>query len=182
MNRIFVALAAAIILAAGCNPIYTSYDYDKDADFDSYETYSWLVVPDTIPPDAAAALKQNPLEAKRIRQYIDGQLVEKGLTPVETGGDLLVFYHTGGAQLMVLQRTMYSGMDLYATSRVGGSTNVQEITQGALMVDLFDRRQQQLVWRGIAENARRADTPPEQVDDTIEKAVVKIFKEYPPKI
>jgi hypothetical protein len=50
------------------------------------------------------------------------------------------------------------------------------------MVDLFDRRQQQLVWRGIAENARRADAPPEQVDDTIEKAIVKIFKEYPPKI
>ena len=51
MYRVFVALAAAIIVAAGCNPIYTSYDYDKDADFDTYETYSWLIVPDTIASD-----------------------------------------------------------------------------------------------------------------------------------
>ncbi len=180
-TRFLIAIAAVVLFTAGCNPIYTSYDYDKDADFDSYETYTWYVVPDTLPQDAKEAIKKSPLTAKRIRSDIDEQLAKKGLQMVDEGGDLLVFYHTGGAQLLVLQRTMYSGMDLYATSMVGGSTNVQEITQGALIVDLFDAKAKQLVWRGTAENARKEDAPMEQLNETIDKAIEKIFKEYPPK-
>lgn len=179
--RFLIALVAVVIFTAGCNPIYTSYDFDKDADFERYQTYSWYVIPDTIPQDAREAIKMNPLTAKRIRRGIDEQLADKGLRLVDEGGDLLVFYHTGGAQLVVLQRTMYSGMDLWATSRVGGSANVQEITQGALIIDLFDVQAKQLVWRGIAENARKEDAPPGQVNDTIDKAIVKIFEQYPPR-
>jgi len=181
MTRLSIVVAAIIVIAAGCNPIYTSYDYDKDADFERYQTYSWFVPTETMPKDAKEAAIKSPLMAKRIRSNIDEQLALKGLRLVEEGGDLFVFYHLGSEQMIQVQQTMYSGMDLWATSRVGGSMDNKEITQGAIIVDLLDAGAKQLVWRGIAENARAEDAPQEQINDTIDRAIKEIFKKYPPK-
>jgi hypothetical protein len=35
-NTLFKTIGIAAILLVGCNPIYTSHDYDPDADFKSY--------------------------------------------------------------------------------------------------------------------------------------------------
>jgi hypothetical protein len=46
------------------------------------------------------------------------------------------------------------------------------------VVDLVDRRAKQLKWRGTA----KANLDPEQQEkslETIEKAIVKMFREYP---
>ncbi len=181
MTRLSIVVAAIIVIAVGCNPIYTSYDYDKDADFERYQTYMWFVPTETMPKDAQEAAKKSPLTAKRIRRNIDEQLALKGFRLVEEGGDLFVFYHLGSEQMLQVQQTMYSGMDLWATSRVGGSMNNKEITQGAIIVDLLDAGAKQLVWRGIAENAHAKDAPQEQINDTIDRAIKDIFKKYPPK-
>jgi len=175
-------LAAAVfaLLAAGCNPIYVNYDYDKDADFTQYQSYSWMELPESTPQDAAQAQKSSPLVVKKLRGYIDAQLAAKRLSKVEQGGDYLVIYYLDPKQMLFVQQTAYSGMDIWANSRMGGSTTQKEITEGTMIVDLIDSKTNQLVWRGMAENAHESDASMEQLYDTAEKAIAKIFENYPP--
>jgi hypothetical protein len=177
---ILFAIITTAILAAGCNPIYTNYDYDKDADFTQYKTFSWMELPETVPQNAAEAEQSNPLIAKHIRNGVNAQLTSKGLKLLEQGGDLLVIYYTDPKQMLLVQQNAYSGMDLWANSRMGGSTSTKEITEGTIIFDLLDSESKQLVWRGTGENARNDDAPIEQLYDTLDKAIVKIFEMYPP--
>src|SRR5260370_9406012 len=54
-------------------------DYDRTADFSQYKTYSWENVQ-----------TQDPLWVDRIKEAVNGALTAKGLTPVESGGDVAV--------------------------------------------------------------------------------------------
>ncbi len=179
-TAILIVIVTAAMLAIGCNPIYVNYDYDKDADFEKYQTFSWMELPETVPQNAADAQKSNPLVAKRIRSDIDDQLVSKGLRLLEQGGDLLVIYYLDPKQMLVVQQNAYSGMDMWANARVGGSISTKEVTEGTIIVDLLDGKAKQLVWRGTAENTRRDDAPIAQIYETLDKAIVKIFENYPP--
>ena len=175
-----IAIAATAMLAIGCNPIYVNHDYDKDADFARYETYSWMKLPETVPQNATQAQQSSPLVAKRIRSGINDQLASKGLKHLEQGGDLLVTYYLDPKRMLQVQQNAYSGMDVWANSRVGGSISTQEIIEGTIIIDLLDGKANQLIWRGMAENARRENAPIDQLNETIDKAIEKIFKNYPP--
>jgi hypothetical protein len=54
-------------------------DYDRDANFSQYKTYSWEKVQT---PD--------PLWVDRIKAAVDGALAAKGWTQVESGGDISI--------------------------------------------------------------------------------------------
>jgi hypothetical protein len=177
---IVFAIVTIAMLMVGCNPIYVNYDYDKDADFAKYQTFSWMELPEIVPQNPAQAQKSNPLLAKRIRSGVNDQLVSKGLKHLERGGDFLVIYYLDPKQMLLVQQNAYSGMDMWANSRVGGAITTKEITEGTMIIDLLDGQTKELVWRGMAENARRDDAPPEQLNKTIDDAIVKLFENYPP--
>lgn len=176
---LYCSVVALVTLA--CNPIYVSYDYDKDVDFQRFQSYSWMDIPKTEPQNAAEAARSSPLVAKRIRSNIDDQLVAKGLSRVDEGSDLLVVYHLGAKQMIEIQQNNYSGMSMWADSRVGGHAKVDHITEGMIIIDLLDAPSKQLVWRGIAENARKDDAPIDEIYKTIDRAITKVFEKYPPK-
>ena len=54
-------------------------DYDRSADFSRYKTYSWEKVQ-----------TQDPLWVDRIKEAVNAALAAKGLTPVESGGDIAI--------------------------------------------------------------------------------------------
>jgi len=150
--------------------------YDKKTDFSKYKTYSW------VPHQASA----RPVLALDVFGAIDRQLQAKGLQKVDKGGDLVV---NGYGSLSEGMNVSYD-VDVYAapsldgpitwangTPRPGNSTSVY-VEKGTLVVDIADRQSKQLLWRGIA----KAKIDPEQVEKSFEiaeKAVAKMFKEYP---
>jgi hypothetical protein len=176
-GRLSIAIGVALVLFTSCNPVYTDIDYDPNAEFLSYHTFSWLEVPSADPKNATQAREQSPLMAKRIRQGIHNELDKKGVQYIEEGGSLLVIYYLGSQQMTEITKTMYSAGDRVG----GGGATVRDIDKGTLIVDLIDSSTMELVWRGTAENSQRTDVSQDKINETTDKAIKQLFKKYPPK-
>jgi len=173
------ALATAVALIVGCSPIYTSHDYDPDANFASYTSFSWMENQDV---EKANQAKAGPFANDRIHKNIDKELSGKGLARQDDGGDLLVIYYLNGKQVTEVMRTSYGGADMWASARVGGGDAVvTEVNEGMIIIDLLDAKSKTLVWRGTGENAMKADASTEEIYNQLDKVIKKVMGEYPPK-
>ena len=143
------------------------FDYDRAANFGAYKTYRWV--------DAKQGSAGNQLMDQNIKRAIDSQLALKGMQRVETGGDVQVAY-----QVSMEQEKQFDGFGtgprFYGTARVTSST----IEIGKIVVDVFDPAKNQLVWRGAAEKTLDIKKDPEKNFKNLEKAMAKLFKNYPP--
>ena len=59
---------------------------------------------------------------------------------------------------------------------------MRDILVGTLVIDMADAKKGQLVWRGMGVKEVNTQAKPEKRDKSINKAVNKIFKNYPPKV
>jgi hypothetical protein len=95
-------------------------------------------------------------------------------------GDAVVVFH-GASQVKKDLNTFYSGGG-YGYRFGGGmgtaTTTVDEYTVGTLVVDIFDGKSKNLIWRGIAQ-----DELSDKADKNAKKrakAMEKFFKDFPP--
>ena len=165
MKRII--LTGLLCLSALATAQEVQFDYDRSANFSAFRTYQWV--------DRAAGQAPSQLMDQNIKRAIDTQLVSKGLQRVENGGDLQVSY-----QAAVDQEKQFDGFGtgprFWGTTRVTSST----IEIGKLVVDFVDPAKNQLVWRGAAEKTLDIKKDPEKNYRNLEKAMAKLFKNYPP--
>ena len=61
------------------------------------------------------------------------------------------------------------------------TTQVRDILIGTLVIDLADAKKGQLAWRGMGVKEVKTQADPEKRDKSINEALKKIFKNYPPK-
>lgn len=174
MSRLLLSLLMALALASCATPrVYT--DHDPSAQFSSYRTYSWREKPEKAPP----------LIARRIVDAIDAQLAAKGWQQVPDGGDVALAAHVASRQEYELD-TFYNdpfwgGWGWHHHWGVGatwGTTRVRSYTVGTLVLDMFDTRTRQAIWRGTAEGT--VSKKPEKVNADIQTAVTKMFANFPP--
>src|SRR5258706_9768818 len=78
-RTIFASLGVALLFATASFAQQVKTDYDRSADFGQYKTYSWEKVQ-----------TQDPLLIDRIKEAVNAALTAKGLTPVDSGGDVAV--------------------------------------------------------------------------------------------
>jgi hypothetical protein len=162
-----IRVTGFLCLAALAAAQEVHFDYDRSANFGSYKTYQWV--------DVANGHAGNQLMDQNIKRAIDQQLAGKGLRRVETGGDLHVVYHAAMDQEKQFD-AWGSGPRWYGTGRVTTST----IQVGKLVVDIYDPAKKQLIWRGAAEKTLDIKKDPEKNYQNLEKAMAKLFKNYPP--
>ena len=182
MQKKHVVLALAALLApAAVLAQKTSYDYDKSANFGSYKTY---------------ALKDGtkvgqPLIDDRIVAAIEAQLAAKGLKKVDANPDVFVVYHTAfdkQKDISTFSSGYGGGYGGYGWRYGGGwgsemsTTQVRDILVGTLVIDVADAAKGQMVWRGMGVKEVDTQAKPEKRDKSINNAVTKIFKNYPPKV
>jgi hypothetical protein len=146
-------------------------DYDRDADFGHYRTYSWEKVQ-----------TQDSLWVERIKQAVNSALAAKGWTQVDSGGDVAVVAMETTQSQQTLN-TFYDGIGGgWRWRGFGGfgdsTTTVDTYKVGTLVVDLFDTGTKKLIWRGSA-----SDTLSDKSDKnikTLDKGVQKMFDHFPP--
>ncbi|HWY71926.1 MAG TPA: DUF4136 domain-containing protein [Terriglobales bacterium] len=145
-------------------------DYDRDANFSKYKTFSFEKIQ-----------TKDPLLVDRIKSAVSTALTAKGLSQVESGGDISVV----AVEMTNTQQrldTFYNGFGggWRWGGRFGDATTTTETYQvGTLIVDMFDSSTKELLWRGSA-----SDTLSNKSDKNIknlDKGVQKMFKNYPPK-
>src|SRR5579864_1551834 len=172
-RTIFASAAIALLFATASFAQQVKTDYDRSANFSQYKTYSWEKVQ-----------TQDPLWVDRIKEAVNAALTAKGLTPVESGGDIAVV----AMETTQNQRTLNTFYDGFGGGwrwrGFGGlgtaTTTVDNYKVGTLVVDLFDANSKMLVWRGSS-----SDTLSDKSDKNIknlDKGVQKMFDHFPPDV
>jgi len=145
-------------------------DYDRNANFSKYKTFSFEKVQTA-----------DPLWVDRIKSAVSSALTAKGMTQVDSGGDISII----AIEMTNTQQTLdtfYNGFGggWRWGGRFGDATTTTETYQvGTLVVDLYDSSTKELLWRGSA-----SDTLSNKSSNNIknlDKGVEKMFKKYPPK-
>src|ERR1700719_3249724 len=166
-RKIIAAVGIALVLATGSFAQQVKTDYDRSADFSQYKTYSWEKVQ-----------TQDPLWVGRIKEAVNTALTAKGLTPVESGGDIAIV----AIEMTKNQQSLNTFYDGFGGGwRWGGgfgdaTTTVDNYKVGTLVVDLFDAKTKNIVWRGSS-----SDTLSDKSDKNIknlDKGVQKMFDHF----
>jgi hypothetical protein len=169
MKHMALTIIACLGIAASAQDV--QFDYSHSANFNAYKTYRWV--------DFKPVAIGDELLDQDIKRAVDAQLAGKGLRRVESGGDLVVGY-----QAWISQEKEF---DSLGTGGWGGpfgwgdrrvTTSTTDV--GKLTIGLFDPARKQLVWRGAASKTLNISKDPDKNYRTLEKAMAKLFRNYPP--
>jgi len=165
---IALGLVAGLAVTVAAQDVTT--DYDKATDFSKYRSFSAQI----------ATSWGNPFGEKRALEIIENALVAKGWKKVDaSAADATVMIH-GASQVKRDLNTFYSGYGGYRYGGMGTSTTtVSEYAVGTMVVDIFDTKSKQLIWRGIGSD--EASDKADKNQKKIAKATEKMFKKFPPK-
>ena len=166
-------MGMALVCASSSFAQNVKTDYDRNADFSQYKTYSW-----------GGVKTEDPLLVDRIKAAVNSALATKGWTQVDSGGDIAIMALEMNKDHQTLN-TYYDNLgggwrwggwaDQFGTA----TTTADTYTVGTLVVDLFDTKTKTVVWRGSA-----SDTLSNNSDKNIknlDKGVAKMFERFPPE-
>ena len=165
----------ALTLAA-CSGISTQSDYNPTYDFGTASTYNWM------PGGSEGDLQ---FYESTLFDAVDAEMTAKGLRKAPAGeADILFAYHTGRQTRQQYDTYGYGAGGWWGGYWGGGmtttTTTVREYEEGTLILDIIDREQKQLVWRGSATKTLDASATPEERQQTLRQAVGKILGDFPP--
>ena len=177
-----LVIAVAVVLSpAMLFAQKVSYDYEKSANFATFKTYAQK--------DGTKVGQQ--LIDDRIVAAIDTQMAAKGFTKAASNPDVVVIYHVAfdkEKDISTYSSGYGGGYGPYGYGWGGGwaggttTTQVRDIVVGTLVIDIADAKKNQLAWRGMGVKEINTQANPEKRDKSINEAVKKIFKNYPPKV
>ncbi len=172
-NFVLLAGIALILGLVGCATVAVNYDYDEEANFSQYQTYKIIAYkrgPGYKP------LRNNSLLMTRLERAVDNELAKKGYKKVKRGkADFLVAFHVGVQNKVDV--TTY-GYRTWRSPYVRTHKVVHRYKEGTVVIDIVDRKEKALVWRGWAQGVLTpAGLGQEEIDDIIHK----VLREYPPE-
>jgi Domain of unknown function (DUF4136) len=175
-RAVFVLMGLMLLYAGKLSASQVKTDYDRSADFARYKSFSWEKVK-----------TQDALNVDRIKSAVNADLTAKGWTLVDSGGDvsIVAIEMTHDQQTL---NTVYDGLGGgWGWRRFGGggfgglgeaTTTTETYKVGTLVVDLFDTKTKQLLWRGNSTDtlSNNSNTNIQNLDKDVEK----MFKNFPP--
>lgn len=143
-----------------------SVNYNHDQNFAQYHTYAWASNnPNQI---------KNSILAQVAQQDVNSALQSKGLQMVEENQNPdIIVASNGGMQ----EQTSYSAWGMRGIGGGMGAITPEQNVAGTMIVDLYDAKNQTLIWRGIAQDTLSNKGNKNQ--QMVEKAVQKMFKQWP---
>jgi hypothetical protein len=171
IGRTAICTMFFLVMVGSALAKHVQTDFDHHANFSQYKTYSWQ----DIKP-------ANSLWDARIKNAVDAQLAAKGWTQLDNGGDVAIVAIKTTQTQRTLQ-TFYDGMGGgWRWRGMGGfgqsTTTEQDYKQGTLVVDLYDAKTKQLIWRGSAQDTLSDKAT--KNEKNLDKGVAKMFKAFPP--
>jgi hypothetical protein len=170
-KKVIVLIGLAFFLANASFARQVKTDYDRAANFSQYKTYSWEKVQTA-----------DPLWVDRIKAAVNATLAAKGWTQVESGGDISIIAMEINRDHQILN-TYYDdfggGWRWRGFGGFGESTTTSDTyTVGTLVVDLFDAKTKNLVWRGVS-SGMLSDKSHKNINN-LNRGVQKMFQHFPP--
>lgn len=169
-TAICLALTATLILSACSSTPTVTTDHNPSASFSTYRTYTWLIKPNNMAP----------LMQQRMVDSVEEQLRRLGWTE-SANADVAI-----AAQAVLSQKqtadTMYSGPAYRGWGWSGwgmgsSTTTIRTYNVGTLVIDMFDTKTRQGVWRGTASGT--LSESPEDRSAKVQAGVAKMFENFP---
>jgi hypothetical protein len=146
-------ISVAVLMLAVAVPSFAQrvyVDYDRGVDRGAYLSFDWVPTPET-------SLEEfDPVLHSQVKNAIELHLSEGGLIEDEMMPDLLITYHVGVAGIVRLDAASY-GFDYgpewtwdpaWGTDAGDFSKKVKTYPKGTLIIDIWDRKAERVVWRG----------------------------------
>ncbi|WP_380874519.1 hypothetical protein ACFB49_48490 [Sphingomonas sp. DBB INV C78] len=177
MAKRSLILAALVALAACESTPRINYDSDPAADFSQYRTYTWIF---TGVPQG-----MNPLLFQRVKASIDRSLAARGYTQTAQADFAVAF--TVGARDRVEVTDYGSYGAFYPRFGYGygwggnRDVDVRNVTDGTLVIDIYDTRTRKPVWHGTATKEINRNKPDPTLVDTAVDATLANFPPPPKK-
>jgi hypothetical protein len=171
LSKIWLMLALSILACGVASAQEVRYNFMPGTNFAKYHTYKWVAIEGASHP--------NQIVDAQIKQAIDTQLAAKGLTKTDSDkADLYIGY-----QIAVDQERQWNAYGMGGGLRWGGmaSATSSTISNGTLVVDMYDPSTKQLVWTGNATKTLDPSSNQEKNQKNLDKAMQKLLKNYPPK-
>jgi hypothetical protein len=176
-KRLLGPLATVALCVAGLYGEKVTVDWDRNADFSKFRTYSWAEMPTTT----------RPMLAMEIRGSIDQELASRGFKETKSGGDVIVSIHGSAdsdVELPVADPTYAAtggeplpGATVWSPGGSSGASRM--IRKGTLVVDFVDSASRRPIWRGTASGALK--TKSSELQKQVHKSVAEMFKDFPPQ-
>lgn len=171
-SAVFISLVTFVLLTAASFAQQVKTDYDHNANFGQYKSYSWEKVQ-----------TKDPLLVERIKDAVNAALAAKGWTQVDSGGDVSVV----AMEITRNQQTLNTFYDGFGGGwrwrGFGGfgeaTTTTEPYQVGTVVVDLFDGKTKNLIWRGSASDTLSNNA--EKNTKNLDKGVQKMFAHFPPE-
>ena len=174
LKRVMTVLFGMMFLFAGKSSAQqVKTDYDRSANFAQYKTYTW-----------AQVKTKDALDVDRIKAAVNAALAAKGWTQVDSGADVSIVAMEITRNQQTLN-TFYDGFGGgWGWRRFGGggfgeaTTTTETYKVGTVVVDLFDAKTKQLIWRGASSDTLSSNS--DKNIKNLDKGVEKMFKQFPP--
>jgi Domain of unknown function (DUF4136) len=173
-RALLMLVGMTLLFAGGLSAQQVKTDYDREANFGQYKTYSWEQIK-----------TKNALDVDRIKSAVNAELAAKGWTQVDSGGDVSIVAMEITREQQTLN-TFYDGFGGgWGWRRFGGggfgmeTTTTDTYKVGTLVVDLFDTKTKKLLWRGSSSDTLSNNS--NKNIKNLDKGVEKMFKKFPPE-
>jgi len=178
-NNLHIVVILFAVLATSCSSMLkVSNDFDRNANFSIYKTFSVYSV------KTSGSVSQ--LNADRIVAAIKAEMISKGYSYVEANADLTInaitilkdkqsvstatnYYGYGG---------LYRPYGYYGGLGLGANTSVSTYNykDGSLTIEMVDSKTTKMVWQGIGN--KEIDRASKDPDGDIKKAVALIMESF----
>jgi len=153
-----------LVLCAGAALAQTvQSDYDRSANLAKFKTFAFI----EQTRGAEEPLAASPINDRRIHDALASQLTANGFSE-SNQPDFRIAYSVSTRKALDIQDNRYG------IWRRMGSVNVNQITEGTLVVAFFDATTKQEVWRGYAQGTLN----PRDFDKAVNKAVTKLVQKF----
>ncbi len=184
--KALVMIVITTIVLGGCSSIKVISDQDSTVDFTKFSTfeyYGWAEESDKM---------LNRFDKERIESAFGDEFRKRGMTYVESGGDVIVTLFIVAEQKTKTTATttgmggMYGGYGGYyghgpGYGWGGGMSTTTysdyDYVVGTLVVDMYDAKAKQLIWEASGSGTIKEN--PKGREDRIKNTASLIMKKYP---
>src|SRR5208337_827837 len=138
--KVLTVCALFLLVAAPVFAQQVSVNYDHGASFAQYHTYAW--------GSNNTNQIRNSILAQVAQQDINSAMQGKGLQMVqESQNPDLILTASGGER----EQTSYNAWGMRGIGGGMGGITSEQTVNGTLIIDIYDVKAKELVWRGIAQ-------------------------------
>ncbi|MCF6309313.1 MAG: DUF4136 domain-containing protein [Sulfurimonas sp.] len=195
MKKLFVAIIITIVMG-GCSTLQVQVDHDPEYDFSSLSTFAVVYTKKDNEKDFTRA---------RISKLLNAYMQNKGYRDVyKSDADFYITVHLDIQKRSEIETNyetmgirpvpyMYLGLSksldeyfyLNASSTlalepdVRTTTRTYEYEEEKILLEVFDVKQNRVVWQGITKDELPLESTPEQKNAYLSEVIEKIFGDFP---